>query len=137
MEEGPVDLNFLAQAIFAGATDAVQLAASFLDLCNQARLRSEDKALLPARFHFFLSRLWRGAFIAFTPPRTKISLERVKWVREGGEDYKAFELGACTRCHGLYLLGEVEQRDGHNYLEPMADHYNPASLRNLEFFCSG
>ncbi len=134
VSNGPVDLHLLAKEVFGNGAKAVQYAASFLDLCNQARLRSEDKALLPARFHFFVKAL-EGAFIAFTP-KPQISLERVKWINEADREYKAFELGACTRCHGLYLIGEIvpNAEDGYSYLEPVANDYNMESNRYLEFF---
>ena len=133
VKESPVDLHLLAEKFFGEETSAIEYTRSFLDLCNKVRLRSEDKALLPARFHFFVKAL-EGAFIAF-PSIPKISLERIRWVYEDEAKYKAFELGACTRCHGLYLIGEIETTDdGYSYLEPVANDYNMESTQKLEFF---
>ena len=57
-------------------------------------------------FHFFVKAL-EGAYIVLSE-QPKVYLERLNHAEIDGIKYRAFELGACTRCHGLYLVGSIE-----------------------------
>ncbi|NMB01683.1 MAG: DEAD/DEAH box helicase [Firmicutes bacterium] len=134
LQNGPMDLGVFSGQVFPNDREALNRTTSLLDLCNHARLRSEDKALLPARFHFFIKAL-EGAFIAFAP-RPQIYLDRVNRITYDDVEYRAFELGACTRCHGLYLVGELKQdgETGYSHLDSVSNQYNLESNKNLVYF---
>ena len=133
VSRGPADLVALARGLFGDRETATDDAAALVDLCNQARPRTGDNPLLPARFHFLVKAL-EGAFIALAD-QPRVYLERVRRVAVGGREYRAFELGACTRCNGLYLIGEVKEgTDGYSYLEPVKNQYQVAANSQTAFF---
>ncbi|MGI6149599.1 MAG: DEAD/DEAH box helicase, partial [Limnochordia bacterium] len=133
VEQGPVDVVDLAYDLFGSTPEAVENMTALVDLCNRARLRSEDNPLLPARYHFFVKAL-EGAFVALAD-QPKVYLERMNKVSIQGQMYRTFELGACSRCRGLYLIGEVrEAESGFHYLEPVRNRYDPESVSGMAYF---
>ena len=133
LQEGPMELEELTDRLFGAHDSAKDYTISLIELCNLARLRSDDRPLLPARYHFFIRAL-EGAFIVLSD-RPKIYLERLNFTSVDDKEYRAFELGACTRCHGLYLVGSVSPRDdGLEYLAPVKDQHFGSSDQELEFF---
>ncbi|NLJ75494.1 MAG: DEAD/DEAH box helicase [Firmicutes bacterium] len=133
ISKGPADLVNLAADLFGEKAAAVEDITALVDLCNRARCRAEDNPLLPARFHFLVKAL-EGAFIALAD-EPQVYLERVNRVILNGQEYRAFELGACTRCRGLYVIGEVtEESDGFSYLEPVKNQYHFAANSRMEYF---
>ena len=62
VEQGPVDVVDLAYDLFGSMPEAVENMTALVDLCNRARLRSEDNPLPPARYHF-LSKPWKGRLL--------------------------------------------------------------------------
>lgn len=133
MQEGPVEVTHLATEVFGDTETAVEDTTALVDLCNRARSRSADNPLLPARFHFLVKAL-EGAFIVLTD-NPRIYLERINRIRYAEHDYRAFEIGACTRCNGLYLIGELARDStGYEYLEPIKNQYQAAANSSVEYF---
>lgn len=131
---GPVDLLELAHSVFGAEESAVDDITCLVELCNQARLREGDNPLLPARFHYFVKAL-EGAFMTLASP-PQIYLERMNTSSMNGEEFRAFELGACTRCHGLYVIGDVTKSvdSEYSYLEQIKNQYDIESNSRLEYF---
>lgn len=128
-----LELKDLASSLFKNCDSAREDTISLIELCNQARLRLDDNPLLPARYHFLVKAL-EGAFIVLSE-KPQVYLERLNYGLVEGAQYRAFELGACTRCHGLYLIGSIsETDDGYAYLEPIKSQYNWESNSKLEYF---
>lgn len=133
LTEGPLGVADLASELFADSESAEESTISLIELCNQARPRPDDNPLLPARFHFFVKAL-EGAYIVLSE-QPKVYLERLNHAEIDGIKYRAFELGACTRCHGLYLVGSIETKDdGYDYLEPTKNQYYWESDNKLVYF---
>ena len=132
--EGPRPLDELAHEVFGEGEAPRQALVALVDLAAQARPESEGAPLLPARYHLFV-RAIEGAYVALHPDRP-LYLEREESVAIGGQDYAAFEVGACVRCGATYLVSETRPVDGRDHLCQPGRRYeeNP---RSLEFYLLG
>lgn len=130
---GPMTLEELAQKLFPDIETALFNTAHLIDLCNRLRRHDHDHSLLPARYHYLVKAL-EGAFIAFAE-KPKIYLSRINLVNIDQMDYKAFEIGACNKCHSLYLVGEVTRSldTPYEYLTETKNRYADEEA-HLEYF---
>lgn len=63
--------------------------------------------LFDARYHMFL-RAADSVFITLAPS-AKVFLERKKTHYEAnGRDYAVFEIGTCSACHAIYIIGNID-----------------------------
>lgn len=62
--------------------------------------------LFDARYHMFL-RATESAFITLKPHK-ELFLDRREYYEENGETYKVFEVGTCSSCHSIFLVGKVK-----------------------------
>lgn len=68
--------------------------------------KDNDK-LFDARYHMFL-RASESVFITLAPSK-KLFLTRKKTHLEADDnEYKVFEIGTCTSCHSIYIIGKQE-----------------------------
>ena len=61
--------------------------------------------LFDAKYHMFIKAM-DSAFITLEPSK-KLSLTRKRRIYENGQEYAAFEIGLCTACQSIYLLGRM------------------------------
>ena len=103
-------------------------AVSFISLCTRAQ--KNGKALLDARYHFFIRSL-EGCYIAFSP-KQKVFLNRQKHYYEDNEEYAVFEVTTCNECGKIAIVGKEENRHlvQINRLEEEAEYYYLYSERN-------
>ena len=68
--------------------------------------------LLDARYHMFL-RATESVFITL-PPSGRLFLSRSKDYLEpkDGKQYHVFEINTCSSCHGIYLMGKLDDATG-------------------------
>jgi len=114
LETGSVELGNVSNNIFNTDLDPEQKLISLVDLAARARLSDDDQPLLPARYHFFV-RAIEGAYISLQPTK-KLYLERQEHVVEEGQNYLVFEVASCRQCGAAYLVGELNEKDGKQYL---------------------
>jgi len=133
LAKGPIQLDELAKIVFNNKPDKISYIAALIDLCNTLRKSEAGNPLIPARYHFIIKAL-EGAFIIFTE-KPKIYLDRMNNVTVDDEEYKAFEIASCTKCHSLYIVGErvLNYSDGYSYLvESNNKYYDDGN--GLEFY---
>lgn len=133
LAKGPIQLDELSEIIFNSEPEKLKYIAALIDLCNVLRKSEADNPLIPARYHFIIKAL-EGAFIIFTD-KPKIYLERMNNVTVDDEEYKAFEIASCTKCHSLYIVGEIvlDESNGYSYLiESNNKYYDDEN--GLEFY---
>lgn len=133
LSKGPITLEKLAQALFSNDEQSIFNTAHLIDLCNRLRRHDHDNSLIPARYHYFVKAL-EGAFLILSD-KPKIYLNRINEVTIGADNYKAFEIGACTKCNSLYIIGEViTDIDKHySYLVETKNRYS-GEESHLEYF---
>ncbi|MDD2493615.1 MAG: DEAD/DEAH box helicase [Tissierellia bacterium] len=133
LAKGPIQLDELAKNIFNNDSNNLSYVAALIDLCNILRKSKADNPLIPARYHFIIKAL-EGAFIIFTE-KPKIYLDRMNNVTVDDEEYKAFEIASCTKCHSLYIVGETvfDENDGYSYLVESNNKYYD-DKNELEFY---
>lgn len=71
--------------------------------------------LFDARYHMFL-RAAESAFVTLAPNK-KVFLDRKKFHYENNKTYKVFEVGVCSSCHTLFLIGEIQYVEKKHVLE--------------------
>jgi len=132
LEQGPVALEELSGIILSKKED-VRATASLIDLCNRIRKHEKDNPLIPARYHYIVKAL-EGGYIAFSK-EPQVFLKRMNRAKIGNADYKAFEMGACTKCNSLYIVGEIEQGlfEPFQYLKESKQRYSDEDQK-LEYF---
>lgn len=64
-----------------------------------------DTMLLDAKYHMFV-KACDSAFITLGKSK-KLMLTRKKQIFDQGKEYAVFEIGVCTFCHSIYLLGKL------------------------------
>ena len=62
--------------------------------------------LFDARYHMFL-RATESAFITLKPQK-RLFLNRMEYYEDGGERYRVFEVGTCSSCHSIFIVGDVK-----------------------------
>jgi hypothetical protein len=72
-----------------------------------SRAYKHGKALVNARYHFFLRAL-EGLYMSFLPSK-KISLIRKQTIIENANEYPVFEITTCNDCGKLAIVGKLEQ----------------------------
>ncbi len=83
-----------------------KLTTNFILLCTRAK--KNVKALIDARFHFFIRSL-EGCFLAFANEK-KLFLNRQKTYIENNNKYAVFEIGLCAECGKFALVGKIEAK---------------------------
>ena len=133
LAKGPIQLDELSEIIFQDEPDKLKYIASLIDLCNVLRKSEADNPLIPARYHFIIKAL-EGAFIIFTE-KPQIYLNRMNTVAIDDEEYKAFEIASCTKCHSLYIVGETvfNEENGYSYLLESNNKYYD-DINRIEFY---
>ena len=133
LAKGPIQLDELAEDIFNDDSNNLSYIAALIDLCNILRKSEADTPLIPARYHFIIKAL-EGSFIIFTE-KPKIFLDRMNNVTVNDEEYKAFEIASCTKCHSLYIVGETvfNENNGYSYLVESNNKYYD-DTNGLEFY---
>lgn len=71
------------------------------------------KKLFDARYHMFL-RATDGVYITLGEKKLSLTRENETYIND--EKYKYFEIVTCMQCHAIYLIGEIENEHGLNYL---------------------
>ena len=64
-----------------------------------------DTKLFDAKYHMFI-KACDSAFVTLGKSK-KLSLNRNKQIYDNGLEYAVFEIGVCTFCHRVYLIGKV------------------------------
>jgi len=106
-------------------------AISFISLCTRAQ--KNGKALIDARYHFFL-RCLEGAFLSLLPSK-KLSLTRQKYYFENTKQYPVFEVSVCDECGKIAFVGKVENKHlvQTSKLQEKVDFYYFAEDKNNDF----
>ena len=133
LSNGPMDFYTLANEIFTDDMDADVKMTTLIDLCNIVRRSKEENPLIPARYHFLVKAL-EGAYVAFSDTN-KLYLNRMKTAIINNKEVKAFEVGTCSKCNSMYLVGEIEEDNlnGLSYLVENQNRYSEES-KELEFY---
>jgi len=131
LEKNPQYLTNISKKIFGKDPQASNHLVSLVDLAVKAKKTGEDQSLIPARYHLFV-RAIEGAYLSLKPDK-KLFLERREYYKENGKQYAVFELATCRQCGAPYLVGEIQEIDGIQYLRQPGRKYfeDPSSL---EFF---
>ena len=66
-----------------------------------------ETMLLDAKYHMFM-KASDSVFITIGASK-KLMLTRNKEIYENGKEYAVFEIGVCTFCHEIYLLGKITE----------------------------
>lgn len=103
LAERPYPLNHIAAEVLGEGSQECTVA--LVALAVQAKARTEDLPLLPARYHLFVRAL-EGAYVSLTP-EPRFFLDRQETVQESGETFRAFEAASCKRCGRLYVVGKT------------------------------
>lgn len=124
LERGATTLRQAAHDIIGSGRDAEQTLVDLIDLGVAARHSTDDAAVIPARYHFFLRAL-EGAFICLHPehasgPRLLLARhERCPSCAANGRHARMIELGSCRRCGAEYAIGVLSALgNGSFQLEP-------------------
>lgn len=96
----PISIHDLAHTLSTSERSIIEL----VFICSQAS--KNGKALIDARYHFFLRAL-EGAY--FIPSLGRFSLERILRVQENGIYHMAFELAICNNCGEYAFVGRLEK----------------------------
>jgi len=133
LSDGPMDFFILANEIFKDDIDAEYKMTTLIDLCNIVRRSKDENPLIPARYHFLVKAL-EGAYVAFSDTN-KLYLNRMKTALINDKEVKAFEVGTCSKCNSIYLVGEIEEdrSNGLSYLVENQNRYSEES-KELEFY---
>lgn len=133
LEMGPVDFRDLSSTIFEGSKDPNDNMAALIDVCNYVRKSENHAPLIPARYHYFIRAL-EGAFLVLAE-KPYVYLDRMNKVMIQEKEYKAFEMGTCRRCNGIYLVGEIitDEETAISYLIEYEDRYLEDSSE-IEYF---
>ncbi|MBI3958970.1 MAG: DEAD/DEAH box helicase [Chloroflexi bacterium] len=111
-ENGPTDLNDLADKCFEGQAEMIVHLVSAAIL---ARTGAESAPLLPARYHVF-ARALEGAFVCLNQnaaahqgenPAPRLFLRRQKYCPHCAS--RVYELANCTRCGTAYIIGDLAE----------------------------
>lgn len=87
-----------------------------------------DTMLLDAKYHMFV-RACDSAFITLGKSK-KLMLTRKKQIFEQEKEYAVFEIGICTFCHSIYLLGKLTET-GYFVQRSMSDGENTQEILYL------
>lgn len=133
LSKGPLDFYELMSLVFPGENNAESKMTSLIDLCNLLRKSEQDNPLIPARYHYFVKAL-EGAYVAFGDSN-KLFLNRMKTAVINEKEVSAFEVGSCTKCNSMYLVGEVDTdiNNGYNILKESQNRFSEEG-KELEFF---
>ena len=149
LEEQPCFISEAAHKLFPDEANALEYLVALVYLCNSARMGTSYQPLIPARYHLFVKAL-EGGYISLFPQK-RLFLERREWVQDtddgmqsNSKDYKrfgqddeekyvVFEVAVCTRCNALYLVGEVQNDQGRNFLRQPGERFFEDS-NNLQYF---
>lgn len=123
LSKGPRDLSVLAKNIFPSELNRNSIMTNLVDLCNLLRKSEESNALMPARYHYFVKAL-EGAYLTISD-RKKLYLNRMNEIIEEDMRLKAFEVGTCSKCNSIYLIGETlkDEKSGLSYLIENQNRY--------------
>jgi len=104
----PLSVNKIANEVFPNQQDAIRGLAALVSL-GSAFHSPEGTTAISARYHLFL-RATEGAFACFSTTGPHVQLAR----HDKCPDCKSsmFELGACTRCGAVHIIGSIEH-EGH------------------------
>lgn len=147
-EEGPTELERLADNLFGGDSESV---VHLISAAILARASTLDAPLLPARYHVF-ARALEGAFVCLNRQAPEhqgpeaaphLFLRRQKFCPHC--DSRVFELANCTRCGTAYLIGDVKngkdlEEDEQNGVKPELQYLTQNSVlydevaRNVRYF---
>lgn len=64
--------------------------------------------LFDARYHMFL-RATESVFITLSPNKQLFLERRDSWFAPDGKKMKVFEIGTCSSCHAIYIVGDIEK----------------------------
>lgn len=133
LTEGPLDFYTLANRIFMDDPKAEIRMTTLIDLCNIVRRSKEENPLIPARYHYLVKAL-EGAYVAFSNTN-KLYLNRMKTAVVDRNEVKAFEVGTCSKCNSMYLVGEIDDDEstGLSYLVESQNRYSEEG-KELEFY---
>lgn len=112
LKKEPRSLEEAGSTLFSSYIGNEDNLTSLVYLCNKAKKTTGDNPLLPARYHLFV-RAIEGAYISFYPKRELYLERRVKNV-ENGKEHPVFELGVCSHCGSMYLVGEEKLNEDNN-----------------------
>lgn len=79
--------------------------ANFVTVASKCE--NNGDLLFDARYHMFL-RATESVFITLKPSGKLFLTRKEVHFEHDGTDYKTFEIGTCTSCHAIYLVGKVE-----------------------------
>ena len=84
---------------------SLQETEDFVSVASHAE--QESARIFEARYHMFL-RATESVFITLAPSK-KLFLERkIRHFETDGTEYSVFEMGTCSICHAIYLVGKIE-----------------------------
>lgn len=81
----------------------IQVAMAFIAICTRAQ--KNRKALIDARYHFFVRSL-EGCYISLNSS-PKVFLNRQKHYYEAQQEYVVFEVAICDDCGEIALVGDI------------------------------
>lgn len=113
---GPQTIDRIRGALFGDAADGAAGLAAMVDVASGLR-RKDGTTALSARYHLFV-RATEGAFTCLSPSGPHVQLAR--HVDCPHCDAMMFEIGSCTRCGSVHVIGspEPEPESGKLRLRP-------------------
>lgn len=106
LKDGAIPLNKLSEIVFE-VKNEIDAMCALIDMGNSAREFNDSNSIIPARYHLFIRAL-EGGFFTFEPQK-KLYLVRQKEVKKAKKTYKAFEIGTCSSCNEMFLIGQIEK----------------------------
>lgn len=133
LSDGPLDFYTLANNVFKDDDNPEIKMTSLIDLCNIVRKSKNENPLIPARYHYLVKAL-EGAYIAFSDSN-RLYLNRMRTAVIDGDEVIAFEVGTCSKCNSMYLVGEINDNEitGLSYLVESQNRYSEEG-KELEFY---
>lgn len=106
----PLSVNKIANGVFPNQQNATRGLAALVSLGSEFR-SPEGTTAISARYHLFL-RATEGAFACFSATGPHIQLARHDKCPDCNSSM--FELGSCTRCGAVHVIGSIEKQ-GHSF----------------------
>lgn len=79
--------------------------ADFISICTRAQKNS--KALIDARYHFFVRSL-EGCYLTLSSPKKLFLSRQTKYIDNNNEEFAVFEVSICDECGKFAIVGKIE-----------------------------
>lgn len=102
-----LEIDFTEKSLYLEPKIAEEILTTFVELAVRAKRIENELPLLPARYHVFV-RAIEGAYVQFLP-KPKLHLDAKKEIKDGKISYPLFEMGVCSQCGQIHLIGDEQE----------------------------